>query len=208
MVEPVDQVLPEPADDVNVTDPPEQNVVAPPAVIVGAEGDGFNVMVVPADEAEVQPEAVAVTVYVPALETVIDGVVAPFDQVFPEPADDVNVTEPPEQNVVAPPAAIVGVAGIGFTVTVTPAEAGDVHPLTVLVTVYVPEVVAVIDGVIAPVDQVFPEPAEDVRVTEPPVQNVVAPPAVIVGADGVAFTVSVAPLEFALPHELVPTHRY
>ena len=60
----------------------------------------------------------------------------------------------------------------------------------------------------APVDQVFPELAEEVRVTDPPVQNVVAPPAVSVGADGTAFTVSTAPLELALPQEFVPTQRY
>ena len=33
------------------------------------------------------------------------------------PALDVNVTLPPVQNVVDPPAVIVGVAGVGFTVT-------------------------------------------------------------------------------------------
>ena len=35
----------------------------------------------------------------------------------------VNVTEPPAQKVVGPPAVIVGTAGIGFTVIVNPAEA-------------------------------------------------------------------------------------
>ena len=45
-------------------------------------------------------------------------VVAPFDHVFPVLTDDVNVTEPPEQNVVGPPAVIVGALGVGFTVTV------------------------------------------------------------------------------------------
>ena len=65
----------------------------------------------------------------------MDGVVAPFDHVFPELADEVSVTELPEQIVVEPPLEIVGVAGIGFTVTVTALDAGDVQPLTVLVTV-------------------------------------------------------------------------
>ena len=62
--------------------------------------------------------------------------------------------------------------------------------------------------VVAPVDHVFPEVAEEVSVTEPPEQNVVAPPFVTVGADGAAFTVRIAPLELALPHEFVPTHLY
>ena len=128
-------MLPEPADDVNVTDPPEQNVVEPPAVIVGADGVVFTVTVVPADDGEVHEPEVVVTVYVPAVETVIEGVVAPVDHVFPEPADDVNVTDPPEQNVVEPPAVIVGADGVGFTVTVVPADDGEVHEPEVVVTV-------------------------------------------------------------------------
>jgi hypothetical protein len=52
----------------------------------------------------------------------IDCVVAPFDHVFPEALDDVKVTDPPEQKVVAPPDDIVGVEGNGFTVIVILAE--------------------------------------------------------------------------------------
>ena len=57
----------------------------------------------------------------------IDCVVAPFDQTFPLAEDDVNVTLPPWQNVVAPEAEIVGVAGSGFTVTVVAAETAEAH---------------------------------------------------------------------------------
>jgi len=39
---------------------------------------------------------------------------------------------------------MVGVAGIGFTVTVVPAEATEVQPPLVRVTVYVPDVETVI----------------------------------------------------------------
>jgi hypothetical protein len=42
---------------------------------------------------------------------VIDCVVAPFDQRFPVAEDEVNVTLSPSQNVVAPDAEMVGVAG-------------------------------------------------------------------------------------------------
>jgi hypothetical protein len=42
--------------------------------------------------------------------------------------------------------------------------------------------------VVAPVDQRFPEAADEVNTTEPPVQKVVGPPAVIVGVAGFAFT--------------------
>ena len=40
---------------------------------------------------------------------------------FPVGADEVNVTDPPAQKVVGPPAVIVGVAGGAVTVTVVPA---------------------------------------------------------------------------------------
>jgi len=47
----------------------------------------------------------------------------------------VRVTEPPAQNVVGPPGVIVGVDGIGFTVTVVADDAALVQPLVVTVTV-------------------------------------------------------------------------
>ncbi len=92
-------------------------------------------MTVPAEGAEVQPSSVTVTVYVPEAEAVVDCVVAPSDQLFPVVEDEVSTTLPPEQNVVGPSAEIVGVAGIGLTVIVVPAEAAEVQPATVAVTV-------------------------------------------------------------------------
>lgn len=50
----------------------------------------------------------------------------------------------------------------------------------------------------APFDHVFPDPLEEVRVTLPPEQNVVGPPAVMVGAEGTALTVTTVPLEVAV----------
>ncbi len=44
-----------------------------------------------------------------------DCVVAPFDQMLFTGEEDVNTTEPPAQNVVGPPAVMVGTAGKGFT---------------------------------------------------------------------------------------------
>ena len=41
---------------------------------------------------------------------------------------EVSLTEPPAQNVVGPPGVMVGVAGIGLTVTVVGAEAALVQP--------------------------------------------------------------------------------
>ena len=49
---------------------------------------------------------------------------------------DVSSTLPPVQNVAGPPGVIVGVAGIGLTVTVTATDCMDMHPLApVIVTV-------------------------------------------------------------------------
>ncbi|MNW70982.1 hypothetical protein D3C74_505600 [compost metagenome] len=60
--------------------------------------------------------------------------VAPFDHVFPVAADDVKTTEPPAQNVVGPPAVIVGVAGSGFTVTVVGADMIEHGPFETVTT--------------------------------------------------------------------------
>ena len=54
---------------------------------------------------------------------------------LPVAEEEVKVTLPPVQNVVAPPAEILGVVGLGFTVTVVPAEAGLEQPLVVTITV-------------------------------------------------------------------------
>lgn len=133
-VSPVDQVFPEGTEEVSVTLPPEQNVVGPPAVIVGKLLTSTSVAV---DASEIQVPIVCVTVYDPEVVTVMDCVVSPVDQVFPVVAEDVSTTLSPSQNVVEPPADIVGAVGPGVVVTTT---AGDVlvHQLlnpSVVVTV-------------------------------------------------------------------------
>ena len=119
VVAPVDQTFPVADEEVKTTLPPVQNVVAPPAVIVGVVGNGFTVTVVAAEVAEVQVPLNTLTVYVPEAETVMDCVFAPFDQVFPVADDEVSTTLPPEQNAVALPALMVGVAGAALIVTTT-----------------------------------------------------------------------------------------
>jgi len=47
--------------------------------------------------------------------------------VFPVADDEVNVTEPPVQNVVGPPATMIGTPGEGFTVTVVTEDVAT-HP--------------------------------------------------------------------------------
>ena len=51
-------------------------------------------------------------------------------------------TDPPVQNVVGPPALIVGVTGAGLTVTVVALLASLEQPEVVTITVYEPEAVA------------------------------------------------------------------
>jgi hypothetical protein len=71
VVSPVLQLLPFVKLDDNVIEPPSQKVVGPLAEIVGEIEDELIVIKVPADVAEHPPE-LKVTVYVPALVTVID----------------------------------------------------------------------------------------------------------------------------------------
>lgn len=53
------------------------------------------------------------------------------------------------------------------------------------------------DCVVAPFDHKYEVPELEVKVTEPPAQNVVAPLAVMVGAEGAAEAVTVTGDEFA-----------
>lgn len=181
VVAPFDQTLPLAADEIKITLPPWQNVVAPVGVIEGVAANGFTVTVVAAEAAELQVPLLNSTEYVPESETVIDCVVAPFDQVFPVADDDVRVTLPPWQNVVAPETVIVGVAGAGVIETTVAADGAEVQVPLLTETVYEPADVTVIDCVVAPFDQTFPVADDEVNVTLPPWQKVVAPDAVMVG---------------------------
>ena len=135
VVAPVDQRFPLADDEVKTTLPPAQKLNGPPAEIVGVAGNAVTVTVVPAEVAEVQPPLVTATVYVPDVETVIDCVVSPVDQIFPLADEEVSVTLPPAQKLNGPPAEIVGVAGKAVTVTVVPADVAEVQPPLVTATV-------------------------------------------------------------------------
>ena len=111
--------------EVRSTLPPVQNVVLPVGVIIGVEGEGLTVTVFTAETA-VHPEALlTVTVKFPDVETVIDCVVAPVDHAYVVAALDVSRTLPPAQKVVGPPAVIIGVPGLEFTITVVVAEVAE-----------------------------------------------------------------------------------
>jgi len=125
-----------------------------------------------------------VNVYVVVAAVLIDGDQVPVILLF-DVVGKVNV--PPLH--IAATCVNVGVID-GFTVTVVPADAKDAQPPVVVVTVYVPEVETVIVCVVAPFDQVFPVAEDEVKTTDPPAQKVVGPPAEIVGAVGIGFTVT------------------
>ena len=130
---PVDHNQDVPALAVNVTLPPLQKVVGPPAEMV-AVGFEFTVTAVTVEVAKHPAALVTVTVKFPVAVTLIDCVVAPVDHNQDAPALAVNVTFPPLQKVVGPPAEMVAV-GLAFTVTVV-AEDVLLHPSTsVTVTV-------------------------------------------------------------------------
>ena len=104
-------------------------------MIVGVAGKAFTVTVVVAEAAEVQVPLFTETEYVPDSDTVIDCVVAPFDQRFPVADDEVSVTLPPSQNVVAPDAVIVGVVGAALIVTTVAADGAEVQTPLLTATV-------------------------------------------------------------------------
>lgn len=100
---------------------------------------------------------------------------------------------------------VVGIVLQVFTVTTMLLEVVLPHEL-VVVTEYVPEVVTLMLGLVAFVLQtppLFPD-----KVTLPPLQKVVAPPAVIVGAVGSGFTVKVLDVEAVQPLSLLIIHVY
>jgi hypothetical protein len=132
---------------------------------------------------------------------VIDCVVAPVDHKYELPSDAVSVTFPFAQNVVAPPAVIVGF-DMMWTMTAAGAEVA-LQPLAlVTVTLYSPAVLTSIDCVVAPVDHKYAAAGFAVSVTWPPWQKVVGPLGVIVAvaagytATAVAAEVALQPLAF------------
>ena len=70
----------------------------------------------------------------------------------------VKTTLPPAQKVVIPPALIVGVAGCATTTTVVAALVAEQLLLSVTVTVYEPDVEAVMAAVVAPLLQRYVPP--------------------------------------------------
>jgi hypothetical protein len=146
-------------------------------VTTGTDGIAFGAAT-PLPEGLVQPFTVWVTVYVPAVVTVMDEVVAPLLH-NKEPVKDVavNIELPQLFTTVT-----TGADGIAFGAA-TPLPEGLVQPFTVWVTEYVPAVVTVMDEVVAPLLH-NKEPVNDVAV------NIELPQLSTtdtVGAAGIAF---------------------
>jgi hypothetical protein len=206
-VAPVDHVFPPSAELVKTTDSPSQKVNGPLAEIVGTDGNGLTVTLIASEVAEQPEPSVIVTVNVPLALTVIDCVVAPFDQVFPVVSELVNTTSSPSQTVVAPLAVTTGAAGaLGSEMDCD--NVLDVHPeALVKVTVYDPAANCVIVygkliplsfPAAVPVQEMFPEPDPDISKLPVAVQHVVGwftDPSVITG---IASTVTISFAEVAV----------
>lgn len=159
------------------------------AAVMVTTGLGLTVVDTEAELAEHPLAFVTVTEKFPLVFTLIDWVVTPLLHNQEDPAEAVSVTDPFEQKLVGPFAVIVAV-GVGFTVTVVGAELPVHPPACVTTTVNTPELVTLMDWVVAPLLQVYEDPALAVRVTLPPSQKVVGPLALIV-AGGAALIVRV-----------------
>jgi len=99
---------------------------------------------------------------------------------------------------------VIVAVGAGFTVIAVGALVAVQLPEPTL-TVYDPLVETIIEFVVSLVDQVLPLGADEVKVTEPPLQKVVGPPGVIVGVAGGGFTVTLVPalVELHVPLDTV-----
>jgi len=177
VVAPVDQTLPVADEELSVIGLPGQNELGPLRVGVGGTGAAVLVTTNGADVAEQPPASVTVTVYVPAVETMIDCVVAPVDQRFPVAEDELSVIVLSADTEEGP--LIAGVAA-ALTVTTNGADVAEPRAL-VTVTVYVPAAETVIDCVVAPVDQWFPDTEDEVSVIVP-AQSAEGPLMIGVGA--------------------------
>lgn len=131
-----------------------QKLVGPLAVITGVAGKGFTVTTVGAETGETHWLAsVICTVNVPEEETAIEEVVEPFDHRKSPVPEAESCTDPPWQKVSGPLADIMGVPGLGFTVTIVDCETAEMQP-SVLVTVRekLPLAETVMLWVVAPFD--------------------------------------------------------
>lgn len=119
---------------------------------------------------------------------------------------EVKITLSPAQNVVDPLTVTRGVTGLGRTVTTLGIEVLVQPKIFVRLTVKVPELNTLIERVVAPVFQRFPDSALLVNVTLSPRQKFTGPFAVMTGIGGLGLTLTTT--EFELTERQVPLSTY
>ena len=153
---PFDHKYVEPVLAVKTTEPPAQNVVAPPDAIV-ADADGLTVTDAVVDA---EQPLTFVTLYVIVAEPAATPVTTPvaltvaiavlLDDHVPPVVELANVVDNPSQTFDAP--VMAARTGVGSTVTAVAVEVAEQPLALVTVTVYEPLVVAVMDCVCNPFD--------------------------------------------------------
>lgn len=200
VVSPVLQTFPDTALEVSVTLSPLQKVVEPLAEMVGVAGIGLTVTLTVFELADLHSSSVVVTVKFPEEVTLIDWVTCPVLHSLPVASLEISITLSPWQKVVLPTTVIVGVAGIGFTVTTVGAEVAEQPVELILVTVKLPLFLTVMLLEVSPLLHTLPAAALEVSITLSPLQKVSGLLADIVGVGGNAFTVIVIGADGADEH--------
>lgn len=136
--------------------------------MVGLAGKLFTVTTTGIEAKDEQPNAVALTEKLPPVVTLNVLDIAPVLHTLPDVALEVKVTELPEQKVVGPLAVTVGVAGIGFTTTLTGTEAAEEQPNALDITENVPVVFTFMLWVIAPLLHSLPVASLEISITLSP----------------------------------------
>jgi hypothetical protein len=124
-------------------------------------------------------------------------VIAPVFQTFPVTLLELNTTLPPAQNVVGPPAVMVGVSCTGLTLTLTEVV-GELHPLGLETNKeYVPLEFTIMEVVVSPVLQLLLEALDEVSVVVSP-EHIEFPVLVILGVVGIGNTLTLKFVELTL----------
>jgi hypothetical protein len=128
------------------------SVVFPYTVMTGRAGPGLTVTIWSAEVLKQYGPLYTLTEYVPAVSTMMERVVSPFDQRYPAAGELVSTMEFPWQMSGELLEVITGTEGIGLTFTFKSLLVPG-HEFELTVTVYTPACCTVMDRVVAPVDQ-------------------------------------------------------
>ena len=157
---------------------------------MGASGNKNFCVLVMFDSWPWHPFAITFTVKPPLDETTILWLVSPVLHTLFALALEVRVMLLPSQNMVDPLAVIVGLGGMGFTVTTTGSEVAVQPKVLLTVRLKLPLLFTKMYWPVAPVLHKLLLGEDDINCTWPPVQKVIGPPAVITGLAGSGFAVT------------------